>query len=50
MNALKLGKVMRDAGGFQNGEYRRSKVRKAKRSLNAVYVLLEFAPAQQGVA
>lgn len=50
MNALRLGHVIRAAGGFPNGDYRRSRAKRAKRSLNAVYTLREFLPVDQGVA
>jgi hypothetical protein len=43
MNALQLGLVIKDAGGLPSERHRRSPVRKAKRSLNVVYTLLEFA-------
>ncbi len=45
MNALRLGQVMRNAGGISTGLLRRSKVKKAKYSPNAVYVTREFAGA-----
>lgn len=50
MNALKLGKVMRDAGGISTGQIRRSRVRAAGHSANVIYALREFLPCDAGAA
>lgn len=50
MKRLNLGAVMRKAGLYRSGDYRRSDVGRSHGNLHAIWVVEEFKPSEQGAA